>query len=271
VKSYVSPGNALQVLKNFSLFSGFTDSELLGLYPGLQPVFRKYNKDNIIIEEGDKADKIGLVVNGRIVARKMTRSGRIHILAVHEPGDDFGFDAAFSTYGTSPLTFTAETDCTVLFVLTSCFFEAGSSTGIRILCNANRIMADKCIRLLYKTDILSKKSLRERIFTYFLIMQNKNQHETFRLKMSREQFAQYLCVNRSALSRELGRMQREGLIELRPDGRVTIKYDGTGRRPEREQAPQHSQADGGARRAARRLSRLPGVPGVCFAMQLWRR
>jgi len=199
--------------------------ELLELFPVLQPVLQHYIKDNIIIEEGDTTEQIGFVVRGRIVARKMTSGGHIHILAMHEVGDDFGFDAALSSYKTSPLTFIADTDSVVLFVSTACFFDRTGYAGVRIMNNASRMLADKCVRLLYKTDVLSKQSLRERILTYFIILEKKSQSGSFMLKMSREQLAQYLCVNRSALSRELSRMQSERLIEIKQEGQIHINYD----------------------------------------------
>ncbi|NLA86183.1 MAG: Crp/Fnr family transcriptional regulator, partial [Clostridiales bacterium] len=187
---------ALQILKSSSLFSGFSERELIELFPVLKPVWQNYARDNIIIEEGDPVGQIGFVVRGRIVARKMTGGGHVHILAMHEAGDDFGFDAVFSSLGTSPLTFTAATDCTAMFVSAACLFDHRSRTGMQLLGNANQMLADKCVRLLYKTDVLSKKSLRERILTYFGILTMKSRSNAFTLKMSREQLAQYLCVNR---------------------------------------------------------------------------
>jgi CRP-like cAMP-binding protein len=215
--------NGLALLQRSALFAGFSETELLDLYPALQPVLRRYTKDSVVIDEGDAAGQIGFVASGRIASKKLTDSGRYHILAVHEAGDDVGFDAVFSSYKTSPLTFTAETYCKVLFVSTVCFFDQSSDVSARIMYNANRIMADRCARLLYKIDVLSKRSLRERIMTYFLIMRKKSESDSFSIKMTRQQFAEYLCVNRSALSRELGQMQRDGLIEMASDGQFTIK------------------------------------------------
>ncbi len=224
VKEYI-PQGALEILMRSPLFEGFSESELTALFPALQPVFKQYAKDNIVIEEGDPADQIAFVAKGRIVAKKITSGGRTHILAVHEPGNDFGFDAAFTSHKTSPLTFIAETDCVALFISTQCFFDRTTDVSIRIAFNANRILADKCVRLLYKTDVLSKLAMRERILAYFSILAAKSQSELLTPKMSREQFAQYLCVNRCALSRELSNMQKEGLIELRRNGQVLIKCD----------------------------------------------
>lgn len=224
VKQYI-PQSALEILMNSPLFEGFSESELKSLFLALQPVFRQYAKDNIVIDEGDPADQIGFVAKGRIVAKRMTSAGRTHILAVHEPGNNFGFDAAFSSFKTSPLTFIAETDSIALFISTQCFFDRASDISVRIMSNANRILADKCIRLLYKTDVLSKLAMRDRILAYFSILATKSQSELLTPKLSREEFAQYLCVNRSALSRELSNMQKEGLVEIKRNGQVQIKCD----------------------------------------------
>lgn len=218
--------NGLALLNRSALFADFSEKELRDLYPSLQPVMRHYTRDNAVIDEGDTAGQIGFVANGKITARKLTDNGQGHILDVHEAGDTIGLDAVFSSCKTSPLTFMAETYCKVLFISTARFFDRSSDLGVRIIYNANRIMADRCVRLLYKTDVLSKRSLRERIMTYFLIMRKKNESDSFRIKMTREQFAEYLCVNRSALSRELGKMRRDQLIRIEPDGQFTINYYG---------------------------------------------
>lgn len=215
--------DVMAIFKNSTLFKGFSEEELRKLLPVLQPVLREYTKGSIIIDEGETSTQIGFVVDGKVVARKMTIGGHIHILEVHDVGDNFGFEAVFSAYRTSPLTYTAETDCIILFTSAAIFFNQEDKAGIKIMINVNRILADRCVRLLYKTDVLSKQSLRQRILTFFNIMGKKSKRDTFFLKMTREQFAQYLCVNRSALSRELSRMQKEGLIELKQGGEVSIR------------------------------------------------
>lgn len=223
-KNFQITNDIMAILINSTLFKGVSEEELRKLSPVLQPVLREYTKGSIIIDDGEYSSQICFVIDGRVVARKMTVGGHIHILAVHEKGDNFGYEAVLSSHKNSPLTYTADTDCTTLFISTAFFFNQEDEVGIRVMYNINRILADRCVRLLYKTDVLSKQSLRQRILTYFNIMEKKNNRDTFYLRMTREQFAQYLCVNRSALSRELSRMQREGLIELKQGGKVLIKY-----------------------------------------------
>lgn len=215
--------NILSHMKGSALFSGFSEKELAALDPLLKPVLRQYSKDNIVINEGEATDQIAYVVSGRIVAQKLTKNGQDYILSVFEAGDSMCIDTVFSSYKTSPLTYIAVSDCAVLFISSACFFDHSSDLSMRIIGNAAQMLADTCIRFVYKTDVLSKRPLRDRIMTYFLIMQKKNESNSFYVRMTQEQFAQYLCVNRSALSRELGRLQRDGLIEVLTDGKIVLK------------------------------------------------
>ncbi|TEB07048.1 hypothetical protein Psch_00589 [Pelotomaculum schinkii] len=60
--------NGLALLQRSTLFAGFSETELLDLYPALQPVLRRYTKDSVVIDEGDAAGQIGFVASGRIAA-----------------------------------------------------------------------------------------------------------------------------------------------------------------------------------------------------------
>ena len=220
----MSDAGLLCVLSRNPLFAGLSRCVLEALLPALQPVVRHYKKNNVILSEGDAMALVGYLLEGRMFAQKLSSGGRAHILSMYEEGQSFGFDAVFSSFGTSPLTFVAETDCTTLFLSLDFLFAQPTETGLQILRNIGRVLADDSVRLLYKTDILSKSSLRERILSYFAILEQKSHGGPFSLRMTREQFAQYLCVNRSALSRELNRMQKEGLIETRANGKMRVKH-----------------------------------------------
>ena len=77
-----------------------------------------------------------------------------------------------------------------------------------------KILSDQNIKIMYKVDVLSKRTIRERIITYLSIISEKRNSHTFDIGMTQEQFAQYLCINRSTLSKELNDMRREGLISF---------------------------------------------------------
>ena len=217
--------DTLELLLSSQMFYGFTEDEILDICSLMHPVMRREPKDTVVIAEGTAADFVALVCRGKISATKVTGDGHSHILALHERGDLIGLDGALTNPATSPLTFTALEESQVLFLNIDTVFSGRLElfAANRILYNLSRILADKCVKLLYKTEVLSKRSLRVRIMTYLRIQQRKQGTNTLEMKMDREQFAQYLCVNRSALSRELSEMRRDGLIRFEADGSVTVK------------------------------------------------
>jgi CRP-like cAMP-binding protein len=105
-------------------------------------------------------------------------------------------------------------------VLTIPFHLIGSPSEIpdnyrcSLLKNILEMISNANMRQLYKIDILSKKSLRDRIVLYLSLQAKRKKTNDFLIPFNREEFAAYLCVDRSALSRELGRMQDEGLIQF---------------------------------------------------------
>ena len=215
----------MTLLMSNKMFDGFTSEEVRGICSVMQLFIKCAPKDTVVIAEGDDAGFAGLVSRGKISATKITGDGNAHILALHEAGDIIGLDGALTNPCTSPMTFTALEDSEVLFLGINAIFSERLEPIIanRILRNLNIMLADKCVRLLYKTEVLSKRSLRVRIMTFLRIQQRKQESNTLTLKMDREQFAQYLCVNRSALSRELSLMRRDGLIRIEPNGAITVK------------------------------------------------
>lgn len=84
-------------------------------------------------------------------------------------------------------------------------------------------LADDNIRTSHKLEILAENGLRARIMIYLRILQQKAGGNTVTVRMSREQLAQFLCVNRSALSNELNKMKREGVIDFSRDKFTLLK------------------------------------------------
>lgn len=232
------------------LFSGFSIDEVRELLPVLLPEVALHRRGDRIISCGAPA-RTGLVLEGMITASQEIYGETVHIVEMLEGGDLFCIDAAFSGEGTSPTDLTAECDCRVLFFdLARLFQDGDAESRERLWGNVGRLLADRCIRLLYKTEVLSAKLLRNQIMTFFHLMQRKHGTDSFKIRMSRQQLAQYLCVNRSALSRELNRMQRDGLIQLGRDRRVTIVNN--------RQGPADAPAQTGAKREYRTDTKTVG-------------
>ena len=131
-----------------------------------------------------------------------------------------GLDTIYSTKQESPVTYTAAEETMILMFPHSAADDqeqVPSNLQIKMKNNMIKILADENIKSLYKLEVLSKRALRCRVRTFLSIMAKKSGKNTFHIGMDREQFAQYLCVNRSALSYELSKMQKEGLITFEKD------------------------------------------------------
>lgn len=84
-----------------------------------------------------------------------------------------------------------------------------------------RLMADKNAQLLEKLEVISKKTLRKKLLTYFSFQSEQTGSPTFTIPMTRTQLADYLCADRTAVARELSHMKADGLIEI-DQQRVTL-------------------------------------------------
>lgn len=156
-------------------------------------------------------------MEGKVLSVKYHYDGTSQILQTFHNNDIIGLEAVSSTFFTSPSMLIAETDCIIAFFKYSDFFtnsKLSEVCKITLLQNMNKILSDENIKIMYKVDVLSKRTIRERIITYLSIISEKRNSRTFDIGMNQNQFAQYLCTNRSALSKELNDMKREGLISF---------------------------------------------------------
>lgn len=209
----------LSVLQNSKLFQGVGADELAKLCAAVVPTEKEYSRNQIIVNQGEPARRIGILKKGSAISVKYHFDGNTQILRFYHQGEAILLDAVNTTLLTSPVTLISQTDSSVVFIPYAAIFEAGSvSAGAkeRIMANSSEILSNELIRLMYKIDVLSKRTLRERILTYLSLMRERSSGvNTFDIGMNQEQFAQYLCVNRSVLSAELNRMRKSGLIDYK--------------------------------------------------------
>jgi len=209
----------IKLIKESELLRRFSDSECRIFCSEVKPQLKQYTKNEILIYEGEELNFIGIVRTGKINGEKFYLEGDVHLVYVYECGELFGLDTAATHSRLSPVTFLADKNSSVLMIsmdrIMNCSFRE------KIMENIISILADENIKKLYKIEALSKRGLRDRIMTYLRIRQHKLGRDSFSIMMTQEQFAQYLCVNRSALTYELNNMRREGIIDFKRD-RFTI-------------------------------------------------
>ncbi|NLD18723.1 MAG: Crp/Fnr family transcriptional regulator [Clostridiales bacterium] len=180
----------------------------------------KYMDQETIYSQDAPVKRAGIVHNGLIRGEKLLAEGTSHLAYIYSKGDVFAFEGTVSGKKTSPLDYVSEGRSVALFFDVQKIFS--SSYENALIKGLLELLANDNIKKLYRVEILSRRGLRDRILAYLHVMSGNIGSQTFRINMSREQIARYLCVNRSALSYELNEMKREGIIDF--TGRIfTLK------------------------------------------------
>jgi len=212
--------NDIDSMMDSHLFRGFSRDDCNVIYETVKPVEKYYSKKETIILQGQNINNVGILKSGRIIATKYHYDGSAQLLKIIARGGIVNLDAVSSTFVTSPYEMTAQTDAGILFFKYNEFYSNEYIPLFlkeKLYKNVITILADENVKIMYKVDILSKRTLRERIISYLSIISEKRSKSMIKIGMNQEEFSQYLCVNRSVLSKELNVMRREGIIEYRKD------------------------------------------------------
>ena len=199
------------------LFSGLTQTEVEAITPLIGGQQRSCPKGTVLAKTDMPVGFVGIVLSGTLNTYKEDIDGRLNLIRKTGAYEMFGVDIASTPTQVSPLIILCATDADVLTFPYSLIASPGPVPD-RFRCvmlkNILELTSNQSMRQLYKIDILSRKSLRARIMLYLTLQAKRKKTNELILAYNREELADYLCVDRSALSRELGRMQKAGLIEF---------------------------------------------------------
>lgn len=203
-------------LKSSPLFSTIPPDAIKWVISCLQPKISNYAKGTYIALEGESFNGLGIIINGKGTTVKENAAGTRIVMSTVEAGDMFGEMIVFSTRENWPFSVYAQTDCQVMFL--SSVKIIGTCANIcsshkQIITNLLTVISEKAIMLNRKVEYLSFKGMREKICTY-LLEQHKLQGTTTFTTLNRNDMADFFNVSRTALSREMGRMRDEGLIDF---------------------------------------------------------
>ena len=203
------------ILSKTKLLSGISRADIDALCPLLGVQQRQCQKGAVLIDTDTVVDFAGVVAAGELNTFKPDTDGRLNLIRKIRAYELFGLDIASTPSRLSPLITVCATDAEVITFPYARIAEPGPIPD-RLRCimlkNILELTANENMRQLYKIDILSRKGLRERIMLYLTLQAHRKRTHELVIPFNREEFAAYLCVDRSALSRELSRMQDEGLI-----------------------------------------------------------
>ncbi|MGX8774208.1 MAG: Crp/Fnr family transcriptional regulator [Bacillota bacterium] len=203
----------LESVIDSGLFAELKKSDYMDAFEQLKISGRNYKPGETVFFEGDVIDKFCIVKSGSVRSEKTYLNGEVHIIDIFDEGSVFGLAVAASRSRITPIDFVSNEETTVVFI--SMHSIAKSRFSVELQKALTYMLADSNIKLSNKIEILAERGLRDRIMVYLNILQTKSGTDTVTVRLSREQLAQFLCVNRSALSNELSKMKKEGIIDFK--------------------------------------------------------
>ena len=198
------------------LFKGLEANDIAAMLPCLHAYIRSYAPGQAVIDQAQDIHAIGIVLSGEATASHTDVSGQRLVLAHHGAGSIFGDVLSANRTQRSPVMILADTAMNVLYVpydrvLTRC--ERGCNRHDNVLRNLLDIISGKYFALHERIGYLMLPSLRDKIVSYLEACAEKAGSPTFQIPFDRTEMADYLNADRSALSRELGRLKKEGRID----------------------------------------------------------
>ena len=201
-------------LLSASLFSGLNEADVTACLREARCRLNSFSRGAIVFSQGDSVSAAGVLLSGKIKAYRLNRQGEENLQSVMGPGSMFGDMLMATDNGKSPVTVEAMEDARVLFVPFESIMAAPGDFGNRLRVNLLHELSARYWALNRKVRYLSERSLRGRIALFLLDAARDQGGLTFTLAMTREAMSSLLGVNRSALSRELSRMEKDGLLAV---------------------------------------------------------
>lgn len=177
---------------------------------------RAYAKDETILAEGDTSGAIGILLSGRVHILQQDYWGNRTILVTIEPGDLFGEAYACIPGAVMEVSAVAADDSIVAFLDRSSLLhprELPSAIHMRLVENLLTILAEKNLRLTGKMAMITKRSTRDKLLAYLSAQALRQRTAFFTIPYDRQQLADFLSVDRSAMCAVLARLKREGILD----------------------------------------------------------
>ena len=208
--------NISETVLNSRLFSGISHDDLEKMLYCLSARAVKYKKDDFVLLAGDTTDFVGLIIDGGIRIIRDDQEGNSTILTELIKSEIFAEVFACAGISDSPVTIQATEATEVLWlnyrkIITVCGTNCLYHT--KLVENMIQLLAEKNLLLNDKIEILSKRSTKDKLLCFF--DKQRGTAKKFSVPYNREEMACYLCVDRSAMSNELSKMRKAGLIKFK--------------------------------------------------------
>ena len=204
-------------IQKAAVFRGLDETEVHEAIPFLHAEEKSFRKGQMIFHAGKKTSSMGLVLEGSVTIESNDLWGNRTILSHVAPGQFFAETYALLRTGPMLVDIRTNEKSRILFLNVGNLNNTSMSSSwqAKIIRNLLMISAQKNLVLSGRSFHTASKSIRGRVMSYLNTVALQKKSASFDIPFDRQQLADYLSVERSALSKELGRMQRDGILTTR--------------------------------------------------------
>ena len=206
----------LNILRKCSLFQGITEENLLRMLGCLGVRVERFDKKYTVFSEGSPARYIGILLSGAVQIAQNDYFGNRSLIAQISEGELFGEAFACAAVPEIPISVIASSESEVMLIDCSHILHTCSNAcGFhqQLIFNLMKTLADKTLSYHRKLSVTAKRSTREKLMAYLLEIAKEKGRDSFEIPFDRQELADYLGVDRSGLSAEIGKLREEGVLE----------------------------------------------------------
>lgn len=208
----------LNALKRSPLFLGINENEIESIFSCIMSETKTYEKNQFVLRLGDNVTSVGIVLKGSVSIIKEDFWGNRNLLAKVMPSGIFAETYALIPSSSLSVSVITDTPATILFLnvprlLNPC--SASCKFHSKLILNFMSVLAEKNLMLNEKLTHMSQRTTREKLLSYLSSEAAKSKNASFEIPFNRQQLADYLSVERSAMSLCLSKMRSEGLLDFK--------------------------------------------------------
>lgn len=216
------------VLQQCPLFQDLSMEDIKHIVNCFDMQLKSYSADDYLLLTGEELHYVGIVISGCMEILKEDAAGNRYMVAMLHPSDLFGEGIVCTRNRISPVSVRTREASMILSIpyqkiiapcTNACHFHS------KLIYNMMLILGEKNYLLNHKIEILMLKGMREKLATFLLNESNRQHALLFSIPMNRNELAEYLNVSRPSMSRELGRMKEEGIIDYHKNTFHILKKD----------------------------------------------
>lgn len=208
----------LKIICETTLFKNIKEEDAEKLLNCLKASYKSFSKNDIIFLAGETAFETGIIIEGSVQIVYEDIFGNRNILGILKQGDLFGEAFSLSETEKIPVSAVSAQNSKILFINSQKILKSCSDCcefHHILIENTIRILALKNVMLNNKIRYLSMRSTREKLLSYLSDMAVISESKVFYIPFDRQQLADFLCVDRSAMSYQLSILKKEGILDYK--------------------------------------------------------